>query len=49
MRAVTPAQIQKVAGRYINPETAAVVVVGDAEKIAKPLEQFGKFDVTKAN
>ncbi|HWQ56463.1 MAG TPA: pitrilysin family protein [Bryobacteraceae bacterium] len=48
VRAVQPEQIQNVAGRYLNPENAAVVVVGDASKIAKPLEKFGKVEVTKA-
>lgn len=48
VRAVTPERIQSVANRYMNPENAAIVVVGDAAKIAAPLEKFGKFDVTKA-
>ena len=48
MRAVTPEQVRTVANRYMNPESATVVVVGDAATIAKPLEKFGKFAVTKA-
>ena len=48
VRAVTPSQIQAAAQKYISPDTAAIVVVGDAEKIAKPLEKFGKFTVTQA-
>lgn len=48
VRAVTPEQVRTVANRYINPESANVVVVGDAATIAKPLEKFGNFTVTKA-
>ena len=48
VRAVTPAEIQRVANRYLNPENAAVVVVGDAAQIAAPLGKLGKFEVTKA-
>lgn len=48
VRAVTPADIQRVANRYLNPENAAIVVVGDAAQIAKPLEKLGTFEVTKA-
>lgn len=48
VRAVTAQQIQEVARKYMAPDQAAVVVVGDASKIAKPLEKFGSFTVTKA-
>ena len=48
VRAVTAEQVRVAANRYLNPENAAVVVVGDASKIGKPLEKFGKFNVTKA-
>ncbi|HZT32945.1 MAG TPA: pitrilysin family protein [Bryobacteraceae bacterium] len=49
VRAVTPAQIQQVAKKYMAPEKAAIVVVGDASKISKPLEKFGTLTVSKAN
>lgn len=48
VRAVTPERIQEVARKYMAPDKAAVVVVGDASKIAKPLAKFGEFNVTKA-
>ena len=48
VRAVTPERIQEVASKYMAPDKAAVVVVGDASKIGKPLEKFGSFNVTKA-
>lgn len=49
VRSVEPDQIQAVARKYIAPGDAAIVVVGDASKISKPLEKFGKVTVTKAN
>ena len=48
VRAVTPERIQEVARKYMTPDKAAVVVVGDASKLSKPLEKFGSFNVTKA-
>lgn len=48
VKAVTPEQIQQAAARYMNPQTASMVVVGDASKIVTPLEKFGKVAVTKA-
>lgn len=47
VRSVEPDQIQAVARKYMDPEKAAVVVVGDAEKIGKSLEKFGKAQVIK--
>jgi zinc protease len=47
VRAVTPEQVRAVSARYLNPDNAAVVVVGDASKIGAPLDKFGKFTVTK--
>lgn len=49
VRAVTPEQIQAAAKKYMAPDQAAIVVVGDAAKIGKSLEKFGKVTVTKAN
>ncbi len=48
VRAVEPEQVRAAANRYLNPENAGVVVVGDASKVAKSLEKTGKFDVVKA-
>lgn len=48
IRSVEPPQIQAVARKYITPEDAGIVVVGDASKIREPLEKFGKVTVVKA-
>ena len=48
VRAVTPAQVQAVARKYMDPEQADIVVVGDASQVQKPLEQFGSVHLTKA-
>ncbi|MEO6833049.1 MAG: pitrilysin family protein [Chitinophagaceae bacterium] len=40
LAAVTPEDVQKMAVKYINPETANIVVVGSND-IAKTLEKFG--------
>jgi predicted Zn-dependent peptidase len=48
IRAVQPAQIQAAAARYMAPEAASIVVVGDASQIGKTLEPFGKVTVVKA-
>jgi len=48
IRAVQPAQIQAAAARYMAPEAASIVVVGDASQIGKTLEKFGKVTVVKA-
>ncbi len=48
IRAVQPAQIQAAAGKYMAPEAASIVVVGDASQIGKTLEKFGKVVVEKA-
>ena len=34
-------------GKYWTPENATLVVVGDAQKIQKPLEKIGTFQLTK--
>jgi predicted Zn-dependent peptidase len=47
IRSVEPGQILKVARKYIDPASAGIIVVGDAAKIAKPLEKYGKVTVEK--
>lgn len=49
LRSVEPDQIERVAKKYISPGNAAIVVVGDAAKIAPALEKFGKVQTVKAN
>ncbi|MHB1686369.1 MAG: M16 family metallopeptidase [Ignavibacteriaceae bacterium] len=39
--AVTPEDIQKEAGKYILPDNSYVLVVGNADQVAKGLTQFG--------
>jgi zinc protease len=48
VRSVEPPEIQAAARKYMAPETAGIVVVGDASQLAKPLEKFGKPVVVKA-
>ncbi len=49
VRSVEPDKIQEVAKKYMSPEDATIVVVGDASKIQAALEKFGKVTVSKAN
>lgn len=49
IRSVEPDQIQAAAKKFVHPENAAVVVVGDASKIAESLKKFGNVTITKAN
>jgi zinc protease len=48
VRSVEPQQIQSVAKKYISPEDARVVVVGDASKLRTSLEKYGQVAVVKA-
>jgi predicted Zn-dependent peptidase len=48
VRSVEPDQIQAAARKYLAPDKATIVVVGDASKIEKPLEKFGPVQVEKA-
>lgn len=48
VRAVEPGRLQAAAAKYFDPEVAAIVVVGDAEKLAPELEKFGKVKVEVA-
>ncbi len=43
--AVTPADIQRVVRKYLNPDAFQVVAVGDASKIKEPMEKFGTVEV----
>jgi zinc protease len=43
--AVTPAQVQEVARKYLDPKRLQIVAVGDAAKIAPILGSFGPLDV----
>ena len=49
VRSVEPQQIQAVAKKYIVPDQASIVVVGDASKIGEILKKFGTVTVTKPN
>jgi predicted Zn-dependent peptidase len=46
--AVTPADITRVARKYLVPDAIQVVAVGDASKIQIMLEKFGKVQVFAA-
>lgn len=48
VRAAEPEQIRAAAARYISPEEAAIVVVGDAAKLRPVLEKFGPVRQEKA-
>lgn len=43
--AVTPAQVQAVARKYLDPKRLQIVAVGDAAKIADNLRTFGPLEV----
>jgi predicted Zn-dependent peptidase len=47
VRAVEPDQVQAAAKKYMAPDKAVIVVVGDSSKIGKVLEKFGSVTVTK--
>jgi zinc protease len=49
VRSVEPGQIQTVAKKYMSPDAATIVVVGDATKIGDALKKFGEVTVSKAN
>jgi zinc protease len=48
VRSVEPDQILAAAKKYMAPDQAAIVVVGDASKIGEVLKKFGTVTVTKA-
>lgn len=41
VRAVTSADVQRVARKYLTPDRAHVVVVGDLSKVKEPIEKLG--------
>ena len=45
LAAVSAADVQDMAKKYIRPEAANIVVVGSADEVAKKLEQFGKVEL----
>ncbi|MCC6392301.1 MAG: insulinase family protein, partial [Bryobacterales bacterium] len=48
VRSVEPDQIERVAAKYFSPSDAAIVIVGDASKIAGSVGKFGKVTIEKA-
>jgi zinc protease len=48
VRSVEPDQILAAAKKYMAPDQAAIIVVGDASKIGDALKKFGEVTVTKA-
>lgn len=49
VRSVEPQHLQAAAKKYIAPDQAAIVVVGDASKILDVLKKFGTVTVAKPN
>ena len=47
--AVTPADVQRVAQKYLTLDSLAIVAVGDAEKIKADLAAFGQVEATDAD
>ncbi len=47
VRAVQPDQVLAAARKYIDPTQAAIVAVGDADTIHKPMEKFGPVTLTR--
>ncbi|HET9763473.1 MAG TPA: hypothetical protein VFR50_08150, partial [Casimicrobiaceae bacterium] len=43
--AVSADEVERVARKYLNPDTAQIVAVGDAHKIKPVLEQYGPVEV----
>ena len=48
VRSVEPEQIRAAARKYIGPDRASIVVVGDASAIGRDLERIGGVSVVKA-
>jgi predicted Zn-dependent peptidase len=46
---VTAADVQRVARKYLNPETIQVVAVGDSGKIRSVMEKYGPVEVYDAD
>lgn len=47
--AVSDADVQRVARKYLDPETLQLVAVGDANKIRPVLEKYGKVEIFDTN
>lgn len=47
--AVTAEEVQRVARKYLNPDTLQLVAVGDATKIKAVLEKYGAVEVYDTN
>jgi zinc protease len=47
--AVPPAEVQRVARKYLEPDVLQVVAVGDANRIQPVLEKYGKVEVFDTN
>jgi len=47
VRSVEPGQVQAVAKKYMTPDQASVVIVGDSSKIGDVLKKFGDVKVVK--
>lgn len=47
--AVTAADVQRVARKYLNPDNLQLVAIGDATRIKAVLEKYGRVDVFDAN
>jgi zinc protease len=48
LRAVTADAVRAVAAKYFDPETLAIVLVGDASRIGDQLTKFGQFEIEQA-
>jgi zinc protease len=48
VRAVEPAELRAAAAKYISPDAASIVAVGDATAATRELETFGGVTVVKA-
>ncbi|MGH9860893.1 MAG: M16 family metallopeptidase [Candidatus Acidiferrales bacterium] len=46
--AITAADVQRVAKKYLNPETLQIVAVGDVEKIKAVMEKYGPVEIYDA-
>ena len=49
VRSVEPDQIEAAAKKYMAPDQAAIVIVGDASKIGDAVKKLGDVTITKAN
>jgi len=47
VRSVEPGQIEAAAKKYIAPDQAAIVIIGDSAKIGEVLKKFGEVKVVK--